>query len=275
MDMPVDVHVHAVLAQDGVDALLHVEAFHVVLLRVGIDGVMSHHDYPVFLGGGQGGVQPLQLGVDVLVAGVGILVVLFAVLVDEGRGVNPDDAHRGALFVERLGVVAGGHLPAAADAAVVDDGLRVAAILVVAADGVPGNHQLGVAVDKLVVGHPQGVLGGDDTLEVVDVAGGDDAFGAYLFGHLAHQFGDGLLVVVAVAAQVVGDVEVALVVIDAVVNLVLCRGPRAHQGEGEQEECLSQSHVFLGLLLLIFGSVSPTCHVEGFYMPCGRLLYAM
>ena len=99
--------------------------------------------------------------------------------------------------------------------------------------------------NQSIVGHPQGVLHGAHALEVVDVAGGNDAFGAYLFGHHAHQFGDGLLVVVAVAAQVVGDVEVALVVIDAVVNLFLCRGPRAHQDEGEQEECLSQSHVFV------------------------------
>ena len=235
VDVAVDVHGHvAVAAQDAVHAALHVLALDVVLRRLGVDGVMAHDYDPVFLGRGKHAVQPTQLLVDVLLAGVGILGELLAVLVDEGRGVDEDDAHGGAFLAERLGVVAGGHLPAAAHAAVVHDGLRRAAIFVVSTDGMPVNHQFGVRVDKLEVGHPQGVFRGAHALEVVDVAGGNNAFGTDFLGHHAHQFGDGLLVVVAVAAQVVGDVEVALVVVDAVVYLrFLGRCPLAQQGDGE------------------------------------------
>ena len=91
-----------------------------------------------------------------------------------------------------------------------------------------------MAVDQLVVGHPQGIVHGADALEVVYVAGGDDTFGAHFLGHLAHQLGDGLLVVVSVAAQVVGHVEVQLVFVDRVVYLVLGNSPLAQQGHGQQ-----------------------------------------
>ena len=234
VDVSADVHVHLVTAQDGVHALLHVQAFDVVLRRLGVDGMVAYDDDPVFLGGCQHAVQPLQLGVDVLQAGVGILVALLAVFVDERGGVQPHDAHGSALFIEGLGVIAGGHLPAAADAGIVEHGLRGAAVLVVAADGVPVDHQFGMAVDQLVVGHPQGIVHGADALEVVHVAGGDDALGTHFLGHLAHQLGDGLLVVVSVAAQVVGHVEVQLVFVDRVVYLVLGNSPLAQQGHGQQ-----------------------------------------
>ena len=70
----------------------------------------------------------------------------------------------------------------------------------------------------------------------------------WFFGHHAHQFGDGFLVVVAVAAQVVGDVEVAFVLVDAVVDFLLCHGPRANQCEGQEQECLFQFHCFSFLI---------------------------
>jgi hypothetical protein len=52
----------------------------------------------------------------------------------------------------------------------------------------------------------------------VYIAGGKNEFGAYFFCHLSHQFGDGLLVVVAVTAEVVGYVEVELLVEDGVIG---------------------------------------------------------
>ena len=82
----------------------------------------------------------------------------------------------------------------------------------VAEDGEPVDHELGVVVDELVVGEPEGVVDAGDALEMVDVAEGGYEFEADDGFHFAHAAGDGTLVVVAVAAEVVDDVEVVAVV---------------------------------------------------------------
>lgn len=72
MDVPADVHVHAVLAQDGVYAALHVGAFGVGLWRVGEDGVVSGHYHPVLGGIGKLLLEPAQLGFHILARGIGV-----------------------------------------------------------------------------------------------------------------------------------------------------------------------------------------------------------
>ena len=86
--------------------------------------------------------------------------------------------------------------------------MRISTVLVVAAYSVPGHHQVGMAVYQLVVGHPQGVAHTLHALEVVHVTGRHHKLDVDGLCHLAHGLGNGFLVVVAVAAQVVGDVEV-------------------------------------------------------------------
>ena len=63
---------------------------------------------------------------------------------------------------------------------------------------------------------------------MVDVSGGDYEFGTYFFGHGAHQFGYGLLVVITVTTQVVGDVEVEFLVEDGIIRY-LCGCPVAEE----------------------------------------------
>ena len=54
---------------------------------------------------------------------------------------------------------------------------------------------------------------------MVYIAGGKYEFGVCaVLCHLSHQFGNGFLVVVAVAAEVVGYVEVELLVEDGVIG---------------------------------------------------------
>ena len=65
-----------------------------------------------------------------------------------------------------------------------------------------------MGVYELVVGHPEGVAYALHALEVVYVAGGHHELYVYGFGHFPHGLGHCLLVVVAVAAEVVGKVEV-------------------------------------------------------------------
>ena len=187
--------------------------------------MVSHYDDPVFLGGSQYSVQPLQLVIDVLLAGIGVFVVLLAVLVNEGSSVQPYDAYRSTFFAEGFGVVAGRHLPATAHAGVVEYGLCRAAVFMIATDGIPVNHQFRVAVDQFVIGHPQWIVDRTYPFEVVDVSGSNYEFRAYFFSHCTHQFGNRLLVVIPVASQVVGHIDIEFVVIDRVVYFVLGSGP--------------------------------------------------
>ena len=98
-----------------------------------------------------------------------------------------------------------GHVPACAFAGVVDAGLRSAAILVVAEGAMPGNHEFGVAVNEFVVGHPERVVHGAHALEVMDIAGRHDALHVDRLAECRHGFRNGLLVVIAVAPEVVGE----------------------------------------------------------------------
>lgn len=233
MDVSAEVHIHVVLAQYRVKARLHIAALAVVFGRLGVDGVVADDYYPVLAGGGKYRVYPSQLAGQVLVAGIRIGEGVVAILVHHRRSVYADDAQRDAVILEGAGVVAGGHRPAAAHLRVVYHRLRVAAILVIAQDRKPVYHQLRVGVDEFEVRHPQWVVHRAHAFVVVHVSGGHHKLGAYFFGHHAHQFGYGLLVVVAVAAQVVGQVEVELVFEDGVIRN-LCGGPAGDEQQGEQ-----------------------------------------
>ena len=187
--------------------LLHVVTLLFRLGGLGVDGVVAHHDDPVFVGVAQCFVQPLQLFVFILLAGIGIDVGIRAVAVDERRGVNEHHTQREALLLEHLREIARRHHPAAADFVVVEHGLRVTSVFVVAKDGKPVNHQFWMGIDVLIVGGPERVADRGDTIEMMNVASGNHTFRPHRFRHLPHQFRDGLLFVIAVAAEVVGHVE--------------------------------------------------------------------
>ena len=191
----------------GQQTVLHVETLALLLRGVGIDGMMTHYNHPVFLGILQGLVEPGELSLHVLLAGIGIFGRGLAVRVDERSGVEEHHAKGGSLVVEHLGVIFLSHHPAAAHLAVVHESLCVATILMVAANGEPVEHQFGMRVNPFVIGEPQWVLGGSHSVEMMNVACCNHALRTYHVGHLAHQFGNGFLVVIAVAAHVVGHVE--------------------------------------------------------------------
>ena len=259
VDMAADVHVHAVFAQDRIQTLLQVEPLLLVLAGFGVDGVVADDDLPGFIGLLQRRVDPAQLFVDVLRGNVPVGFLRFlVVLVDQRRGVDPNHAQGGGVaHLETFGVVAVGHHPAAADVAVVEDGLRVAPVLVVAENRIPVEHQFGVGVDQFVVGHPERVVYAGHALEVVNVAGSGHKLDVDLLGQFAHRLGDRFLVVVAVASQVVGNDEVEIVFVDRGQPLGRIRRsgrssvaggqhPRAGQ---QQEKCTVDFHI---LVLLWF-----------------------
>ena len=110
-------------------------------------------------------------------------------------------------MVEHLGVIFGWHHPAAAHLAVVHKSLGITTILMVATNREPVEHQVGMRINIFIIGKPQRVLGRSHAIEMMDVAYGKYAFRIYCARHLAHQFGDRLLVVVAVASHIIGHVE--------------------------------------------------------------------
>ena len=110
-------------------------------------------------------------------------------------------------MVEHLGVIFGWHHPAAAHLTIVHKSLSITTILMVATNREPVEHQVWMRINIFVIGKPQRVLGGSHAIEMVDVAHGKYAFRIYRTRHLAHQFGDRLLVVVAVSAHIIGHVE--------------------------------------------------------------------
>ena len=143
-----------------------------------------------------------------MLAGIRVFLRVFTVFLDEGGRVDHDEADSDAVVFQHFGIVAGIHVPACAHFGVIQDGLRVAPVLMVAEDGIPGQHQFGVAVNEFVVGHPQRIPRAAHAFEMMHVSGCHHAFDVHRFGHLAHQFGYGFLVIVAVAPEVVGQVEV-------------------------------------------------------------------
>ena len=72
VDVPADVHIHLVLAQDGIETCLHIRTFALVLRGFGIDGMVSGNDNPVLFGGSQYGIYPGKLLLVILLAGIGI-----------------------------------------------------------------------------------------------------------------------------------------------------------------------------------------------------------
>lgn len=186
---------------------LHIDALTLLLRCVGIDGMVSQHHHPVLMGVLQRGVEPCQLRLCILLRRIGIDVGVLAIGVDERCGVEHHHADGGVLMVEHLRVILGAHHPAAAHLSVVHERLRVAPILVVATHGKPVEHEVGMRIDPLEIGEPKGILQRGHAIEMMNVAHGQHTLGVDRSGHLAHQLGDGLLLIIAVAPHVVGHVE--------------------------------------------------------------------
>ena len=73
VDVSAGVDGHIIIFMEyGQQALLHVEALALLLRGVGIDGMMAHYNHPVFLGILQDPVEPGELSLHVLLAGIGI-----------------------------------------------------------------------------------------------------------------------------------------------------------------------------------------------------------
>ena len=73
VDMAAGINRHIIIfMEDRKKALLHVESLTLLLLGVGVDRMMTYHNDPVFLGILQGFVEPGELSLCILLAGIRI-----------------------------------------------------------------------------------------------------------------------------------------------------------------------------------------------------------
>ncbi len=73
VDVTAGINRHIIIfMEDRQKALLHVEALILLLRGVGVDRMMTYHDDPVFLGILQGFVEPGELSLSILLAGIRI-----------------------------------------------------------------------------------------------------------------------------------------------------------------------------------------------------------
>jgi len=163
---------------------------------------MTDHNDPVFRRLSQSLFEPLQLGFGILIHSIGICVGLFPVFVNQRSGVEKYHLDSCPVIFKGLGVISRRHLPTAGYAGIVDNRLSVAAIFMVAADGIPVHHKLRVVVDKLIVRHPQGICHTLYTAVVMCVPKCKNSIGSYLFCNSAHRRCNRLLVIVAITSEV-------------------------------------------------------------------------
>ena len=209
--MAAEVEIDAILIQQRLDTLAHIGPLALALIGLRVKRMMADDDLPFLLRRGQRLVQPVQLGPHILLARVGIFLGILAILVDQRWRV--DKGQQGLLVLARLDhlrVIFGGGDPTAALLAVVEHRLRIATVLVVAVDGEPLEHQLRMAVDQLVVGHPKRVVDAGHALKMVRIAGGHHKLDVDLLGPLAHQLGDRLLLIIAITTQIAHQEKVLI-----------------------------------------------------------------
>ena len=92
MDMPADIHIYVMPAENRVNALLHILALTFTLCGVRIDRMMPYHNHPIFFRTAQLLFQPRQLLFRILLRYRGVVERVFVVLTYQRGGVDEDDA---------------------------------------------------------------------------------------------------------------------------------------------------------------------------------------
>ena len=93
VDMAAEVEADiGMLAQNGVKTFLQVATLGFILVGVGVNRMVSYHDDPVFLGILQGFVEPGELSLCILLAGIRID---FHILAGRRPSVLPEDSLHG------------------------------------------------------------------------------------------------------------------------------------------------------------------------------------
>ena len=170
--------------------------------------MMTDDDHPVLMGILQCLIQPLQFSLAALLMGVGICDTIIAILVNQRRSIEENDAELATFILKDLGIITLLETPAAADFRIVENGLCVAAVFMITENRIPKTHQFGMTVDIFIVCTPQRVVDTLYSVEMMDVTDGDDGLHADFLGEVAHGSSAGFLVVIAIAAHIIAPQQI-------------------------------------------------------------------
>ena len=209
MNMTTKIHIDTISVQQRLQTFTHIGTFTFLFRRIGIDRMMADYDLPFLSRRGKRFFNPLKLLFHILSAGIGIFLRIFTVFVNQRRSIYK--YQQGFLIFTGLHdfwVITGRDDPTTAFLAVIQYRLRITAILMVPVDGKPLQHQLRMAVNKLVVCHPQRIVDAGYSLEMMSIPGRDNKFDVYLFRQVSHQLGNRLLFIITVPSQVADQIKI-------------------------------------------------------------------
>ena len=203
MAMSAEIEVNIVLSQDWINLVYHIFVVAVSQTVVGINVVMTNDNSPFLMRGSQRTVQPFHLTFLVLGIHVGIFFRIVMRTLHQWCRVNKDKAYGGLLVqLKHLCVVTFLSFPAPALMGIVQYGLCVSIILVVAQSGIPITHQVGMCVGILKITLPQGVVDTLHSCAMKGVATVNNERGHYNLRKLAHYVAHFSLLVKAISSQV-------------------------------------------------------------------------
>ena len=168
---------------------------------------MANNYYPIFLSILQSFVEPRELSLHILLASIWIYSRILTIRIDERCGIEEYNANGSITMIEHLSIIFRWHHPATAHFAIVHKCLCVATIFMVATNRKPIKHQVGMRIYQFVVCHPKRVLQRSYTIKMMDITNSKHTLRVYHSCHLAHKFGNRLLVVIAISAHIVGHIE--------------------------------------------------------------------
>ena len=198
--MSASIHINVFIAlQHGQHGTLHILTFNIFLISISIYGVMTYNNNPVFMRIAQSGIEPLQLRVVLLLASIGVNI-RHTVTLNKRGSIDKHYAHGEAFLIKHLCIIASRHHPSAAHLTIVEHGLRVTTIFVVAQHRKPVDHQFWMRIHPFIISVPQGVVHRGNAIKMMNVASGQHTLRFQCFSHITHQFGYRFLVIISVAS---------------------------------------------------------------------------
>ena len=106
VDMSANVHCHIIiLVEQWHHTFLHVYTFVDALACLCIDRMMAYYYYPIFLSSLKSLVEPRQLLLHILLAGIWVFFGCLAILVNERSGIKEHNTNACAFVIVYLGII--------------------------------------------------------------------------------------------------------------------------------------------------------------------------
>ena len=90
MDVSAQVHIDTILLEQRFDTILHILALGIRFACIGKDRMMTYNQLPFSFGRSQRFLQPLELIVNALFAGIGIFLCILPIFLDKRRCIDEE-----------------------------------------------------------------------------------------------------------------------------------------------------------------------------------------